>query len=177
MLPEHAHFSVLTSAETGVAVAHVELFGTFRFTVLLSEAWRGPEVALFYGVDPVTGEDVEVRTTDKPSLAVGEFHVLPSSVEEALKPRLSRLFEMILKRQFDVLIESIADQSIAEVFTPDRMGTAFTENDSAHLAYLLATLFMAHQHRFPYRKQLDPARVLGPGSGHTPGSRRRRKKR
>lgn len=177
VLPEHAHcICALTSVETGVAVAHVELFGTFRFTVLLSEAWRGPEVALFYGVDPITGEDFEVRTTDKPSLSVGEFHALPSSTDEALKPRIRRLFKMISERQSDVVMEAIAAQAIAEVFTADRRGTVITADDRARLANLMASLFVAHQHRIPYRKQLDLRRVFRPASGQTPGSRRRRKK-
>lgn len=176
-LPGHSHrICALASPGSGVAVAHIELFGTFCFTVLLSEAWTGPEVALFYGVDPVTGEDVEARTADRPPLSAGEFHALATSVEEALKPRIKRLFAMISERQTDMVMQTITDQAIAEVFPPDRKGTPLTSADLSRLAFAMAGLLVAHERRLPYRRPLDPNQVFRPASVQAPRPRRKHRK-
>lgn len=176
-LPEFAHrIAVVADPSSAMAIALVELFGTFRYTVLLSEAWQGPAVALHYGVDPTIGESVEARTVPCVSLTAQELRDR-SSPETEVIARLGRLFALIRQRRLSLSIEEISHDVVREVLTPDRAGTTITQDDVARITQEAVGRIMAVSAGVPYQQELEAAQVFASTSVTSRGRRRRRKKK
>ncbi|MFA0037640.1 HNH endonuclease [Vibrio sp. 10N.261.52.A1] len=49
-----------SSKKEKLCLALVELFGAFRFSVLLSRSWSGPDISCCYVIDPVSGDKLDI---------------------------------------------------------------------------------------------------------------------
>lgn len=56
-MPKHSDIDhraiIITSSEKQLAIGVLELFGNIRYTIELSSAWDGPDIANVYSIDPV----------------------------------------------------------------------------------------------------------------------------
>jgi hypothetical protein len=79
--PFYSHqIGAIADPTSGVACAFVKIFGTFRYNVLISDAWSGPAKSIFYAVDPVTGTHDEVNlVVNAPIFAQSHRHARMSN--------------------------------------------------------------------------------------------------
>jgi len=62
-IPKHSDVDhraiIITSHEKKLAIGVLELFGNIRYTIELSSAWNGPDIAKVYSIDPVEKISIE----------------------------------------------------------------------------------------------------------------------
>ena len=59
---------IYASKEENICIALVELYGCFRFSVLLSKEWCGPDIACCYAIDPITTEKLDCDIPERTNL-------------------------------------------------------------------------------------------------------------
>jgi len=175
-LPPFAHrMAAIADPTARIAVALIELFGTFRYTVLLSADWEGAALAIHYGVDPTTGDDIAVCMEAHSPLTVEDFRsrLFPST---EILPRLERLFAMAKQRQIEVSIAEITERVVREMLPPERVGTMITPVEVAEIQKVALARLMAAHGGVPYSKSLDVSRLHEPAADSEPSARKRRRK-
>jgi hypothetical protein len=87
----------------------VELFGTFRFTILVSESWGGRDVAYFHGIDPVSGERVDVQPAERADVEyLRVLHLAASTMERPVEDALAAMLDAGEPLSFDAVHDRVA---------------------------------------------------------------------
>lgn len=147
----HAHrVAVFGDPSARVACGFVELFGAFRYTILISDAWDGPAMALHYAVDPVTALHSEVSRTMPAPITPTQFHALRSSPDDA-RSYIERLWAAISARQADLRLERVIRDVFAEMFPPERLEQP-TPEERMTAAREITARFMAEHCGVPYSR-------------------------
>lgn len=116
----------------------LELFGTFRFSIILTDEWDGPECGFVHSVDPVSG-----RMSDGPS-------AIPRAITKGtLLSRRFRNNEMedplhkLLKAAYDVKKAALRERIIEECFREhwDGKGTVITDAMVKDVSLCVATRY------------------------------------
>ncbi|HEU0037528.1 MAG TPA: HNH endonuclease [Kofleriaceae bacterium] len=151
--PTHAHrVAVFADPISRVACGFIELFGTFRYTVLVSDAWDGSALALIYAVDPIAARQAQARVVRSAPLTADRFRAIASSSADG-QPRLERLWQVIDERVRDQRITRVIHEVFAEMFPPERTEPPTVE-ERARAAREITARFMAEQLGIPYTRSL-----------------------
>jgi len=90
-----------TSTEENICIALVELYGGFRFSVLLSREWCGPNIACCYVIDPVTTDklDYDILVNTNLNFILENRGCHQEKEIQQLKPLFNFIAESDLKRE------------------------------------------------------------------------------
>jgi len=128
----HRVFIWATPGET--AVGAVEIFGNFRFVVLLSKVWTGPVIAKCHIVDPTTGEKSEVDV-ESPS-DIGALLVQSPFRREQIAQKLNSLRREISNRQRKRDVAHIVQKVLNRHWETGEDGVKFVRMDDKVLSDL-----------------------------------------
>lgn len=92
---------IYASQEENLCIALVELYGGFKFSVLLSREWCGPNLACCYVIDPITTEklDYDICFNTNLNLILANRGCQQEKAIQQLKPLFDFITESDLKRE------------------------------------------------------------------------------
>ncbi len=96
------------SKEENICIALVELYGGFRFSVLLSREWSGPNIACCYVIDPVTTDklDYDILVNTNLNFILENRGCHQKKAIHQLKPLFDFITELDLKREENKIISA-----------------------------------------------------------------------
>jgi hypothetical protein len=155
------HFiAVSANQATGLVAGFVELYGGLRFSALLADSWRSESMTIAYLVDPVTGDDEEVRGF--PPAAATRSELLEHALDKTgILDAVNRLSQLAWKRMETSYNKRIVEESFAQVFADVAEGEIITEEHISRLASLVANRFARARQRQSSSSPMDPAEILG----------------
>ncbi|EMI4157456.1 hypothetical protein V6432_004433 [Vibrio parahaemolyticus] len=97
-----------SSRREKLCIALVELFGGFRFSVLLSRYWSGPEISCCYAIDPVSLEklDLDIEINSNLQKILNTRGCIQSKAIKQLVPLFDYISEKDVQREEQRIIES-----------------------------------------------------------------------
>jgi hypothetical protein len=159
-LPAYAHrIGVVADPAAQLAYGQIELFGIFRYTAILSEAWNGPAVGLHYGVNPVDGVGGDARIESRATSTASEIRARNAPAEQ-INERTRIVWPQVLQRQLDIAIRELVAESMERALGHLEDGAEITDEDRLRVAEEVSSRFVALVRNRPYREQLDLSRVL-----------------
>lgn len=115
-----------SSKKEKLCLALVELFGGFRFSVLLSRSWSGPDISCCYVIDPVSTDklDVEIEVNNKLQEIIDARGCVQSKAIKQLYPLFDYIHELDIQREQQRIIDAamlrhnvaVIDDSCSEEF-------------------------------------------------------------
>jgi hypothetical protein len=124
---------IITSQEKKLAIGVLELFGNIRYTIELSSAWDGPDIAKVYSIDPVEkiSDERELKIDLSSALAGYDSYVPETTSIVAGVEAIVRTFQ---ERQSNQRIASIAEAAVerhmvgkGDVVTKEMIGNVSSE--------------------------------------------------
>jgi len=99
---------IYSSQVEHLCIALVELYGGFRFSVLLSRKWSGPNMSCCYAIDPVSLEkiDSDVDSINELQRILVNRGCIRSKAIEQLKPLFNYIGELDVKRESKKIIDA-----------------------------------------------------------------------
>lgn len=143
---------IYANSTTKTIVGFVELFGSLRFSAILSDDWRGPDIAHAYVIDPVTHEQTEEQLEVPRDLSIKTLLTRTYNLDktkEALKQLLSRLFE----KQHNAVISGIVDKAMERHVIGK--GDIFTEEMMGRLVHEVTAEFLYYDQRMSHIEDVD----------------------
>jgi hypothetical protein len=137
---------VATSEETKLACGFVTLYGKFKLTILLTQAWTGPTVGYEYVVDPLTGNKKDQKIPIALELPLDHIQKWRDTDKdqnlryEMGNAAVSHVMETVQKRNRQMLNSYIADQAV-EVLKAAQDGS-LTQADMRRAYQSLAALYL-----------------------------------
>ncbi len=138
---------IYANFKTKTVIGFVELFGSIRFSAVLSDDWRGPDIAHAYIIDPVTHEQREEQLTLPSDLSIDSLLRRTynlDKIREAFQLLLSNIFE----RQQKAVLTGIVDKAIEKHKVGH--GDYITEEMINRLVHEVATEFMYYNQRLTH---------------------------
>lgn len=142
-----------SSFEKGTALGLLELFGSFRFSAVLSDTWDGPDISCGYAIDPKTSqwEEKFVEPPDQLHDTVEQHQWHPEIAKNMLTPLLQKIAE----DQTGEYISTTVASCFAEVGVDLSGNIPITEEQIRQFSSLVAYK-LAHQIcRLPYEREIE----------------------
>jgi len=160
-LPAYCHrIGVVADPSAGLAYAQVQLFGAFRYSVILSERWAGSAVGLQYAVDPVTGTGGDERVTAKAAVTATEIKARSESAED-IGTRCRTVWGAVRERSNAILIDEVINESMASAFAGLKEGDEICAEVIGRLAEQVAMRFFARTRGVPFETPIDVQQLVG----------------
>ncbi|MCC4799832.1 hypothetical protein BCT30_02040 [Enterovibrio norvegicus] len=120
---------IYTSQVDALAISLVELYGGFRFTVLLSRQWSGPSLSCCYVIDPTTQEKIDCNVDSNLNLksVIANRGCIQSKAIEQLKPLFDQISALDIQREEQRIISSILEKYNLNVLSEDCDDVVFRE--------------------------------------------------
>lgn len=145
-IPKHSDVDhraiIITSHEKHLAIGVLELFGNIRYTIELSTAWDGPDIANVYSIDPVEQiSDERELKIDLPSALAGYDRYVPETT--SIVAGIEAIVHAFQERQSSQRIASIAEAAVerhmtgkGDVVTKEMIGNVSSEVALEFLQFL-----------------------------------------
>lgn len=145
-IPRHSDIDhraiIITSHEKQLAIGVLELFGNIRYTIELSSAWDGPDIAKVYSIDPVNRiSDERELVIDLPSALAGYDSYLADT--KSIVAGVEAIVCTFQERQSQQRIASIAEAAVerhmvgkGDVVTKEMIGNVSSEVALEFLRFL-----------------------------------------
>ncbi|OBT27550.1 hypothetical protein A9266_02465 [Vibrio tasmaniensis] len=103
---------IYSSQNEGLAVSLVELYGGFRFSVLLSKNWTGPSISCCYAIDPVSQDkiDSDIDANLELQAVLDNRGCVQSKAIEQLKPLFDYISESDIQREEQRIIDTVMEK-------------------------------------------------------------------
>lgn len=136
-IPKHSDIDhraiIITSHEKKLAIGVLELFGNIRYTIELSSAWDGPDIAEVYCIDPVENISTERKLKiDLPSALAGYDSYVPETT--SIVAGVEAIVRTFQERQSNQHIASIVGAAVerymvgkGDVVTKEMIGNVLSE--------------------------------------------------
>lgn len=100
---------IYASKEENICIALVELYGGFRFSVLLSKEWHGPSIACCYVIDPITTEKLDYDVSERTNLSFILMNrgCYQEKAIQQLEPLLNFIDNLDLQREEAKILEKL----------------------------------------------------------------------
>lgn len=108
---------IYSSKSEHLCIALVELYGGFRFSIVLSRAWSGPDISCCYVIDPVSTEkiDMDVATNNKLQIFLANRGCVHSKAVEQLVPLFDYISVLDIQREEQRIINAAMVKHCVEV--------------------------------------------------------------
>ncbi len=143
---------IYANSNTKTVVGFVELFGSLRFSAVLADEWRGPDIAHAYVIDPVTHEQREEQLELPHDLSIESLLTRTYNLDktkEALLQLLSRIFE----KQHNAVISGIVDKAMKKHIIGK--GDIITEEMMRRLVHEMITEFLYYDQKISHVEDVD----------------------
>lgn len=99
---------IYSSQTEGLVFALVELYGGFRFSILLSRQWTGPSISCCYAIDPVSQDkiDSDIEANLELEAVLASRGCVMSKAIEQLKPLFDHISALDIQREEQRIIDS-----------------------------------------------------------------------
>jgi len=108
---------VEASSKNRNIIGYIEYFSAFKFVVLLSDNYLGNDISATYGIDPLSGCEVDIDIyIDLPNHAVAELFNAPHDFEE-MKHSLWKVIAFCQKRSIEREQNRVLNKAVRYAFT------------------------------------------------------------
>lgn len=158
-IPPTHHVVVSANPAKRAVIGLVEIYGAFRYSILLSEKWSRDPIAFAYSVTPVTGEAHDNGNIPPLEFSASDFRDQLNQ-KDMLQQGMERLWPYVNSRRNDLMLGRLSQGAIDTALGPSD-GRVLTEEDINRLSRVAAEQFLYFQQGITHETEIDPEELVG----------------